>query len=269
MKHSFFSFLTLFILISIASATCPDWQGRAEAYAIGTVMHYSESNYKVIRTPDNGWITPSNSWFWEVTTENCTTSSSSGSGTSSSSSDGAVLNLLQDLIARMDQEFTDPRDGQHYKVVKIGNQVWMARNLNYATAEGSSCYNDDISLCQSYGRSYDWNTANNVCPSGWHLASKAEWDALITFAGGEETAANLLKAASGWDENGNGSDTYGFSAIPGGYSSLDAGRIGLWWTSTEVSDSKAYDKFMAYREGKVFQTQNEKSIDCSVRCIQD
>jgi uncharacterized protein (TIGR02145 family) len=104
--------------------------------------------------------------------------------------------------------FTDPRDGKVYRTVRIGNQVWMAENLNY-DAEGSKCYNNDPANRQKYGWLYDWETAKAVCPDGWHLPSDAEWQELVDFAGGDRVAGRRLKARDGWD-NGNGIDDLGF-----------------------------------------------------------
>src|SRR6056297_2464310 len=70
--------------------------------------------------------------------------------------------------------FTDFRDGQTYKWVRIGEQVWMAENLNYKTEKGSSCFN-----CGKYGRLYNWYTARNVCPDGWHLPTINEFETFI------------------------------------------------------------------------------------------
>ena len=155
---------------------------------------------------------------------------------------------------------TDDRDGQTYKTVKIGEQWWMAENLNYRyiqqTAEEDSssyCYDNDPANCAKYGRLYLWsaamdsagiipgNTANGcgyrkicnlgagnirgVCPEGWHLPDTTEWNALFDAVGGKETAGTMLKFTEGWHDNdgtsGNGSATYSFSALPAGYRNND------------------------------------------------
>ena len=131
---------------------------------------------------------------------------------------------------------TDTRDGKKYKTVVIGNQTWMVENLNYATKNNYNnyCYGN----CDKYGRLYNLDTAMKACPSGWHLPDDAEWEALITAVGGKSTAGRYLKATSGWDNNGNGEDKFGFSALPGGFGSVggfggfsvgDVGSAGYWW----------------------------------------
>jgi len=143
------------------------------------------------------------------------------------------------------ETFTDPRDGKVYKTVKIGEQVWMAENLNF-DCEGSWCY------AEKYGRLYDWETAMKVCPPGWHLPSIEEWDELVNFAGGEDA----LRAKSGWSDyqgkSGNGIDAYGFSALPGGLGSNAmpdgpfhcVGGSGNWWSANEYDSDYAYDQIM-------------------------
>ena len=130
----------------------------------------------------------------------------------------------------------DSRDGKTYKTVVIGSQTWMAENLNY-NASGSVCYGNNTSNCDTYGRLYNWNTAMAACPSGWHLPSDAEWTALTDFAGGVSTAGWHLKSASGWSSGGNGQDTYGFAALPGGGGLSDgtffADEYNRWWSATE------------------------------------
>ncbi len=166
--------------------------------------------------------------------------------------------------------FTDSRDGQSYKTVVISNQTWMAENLNY-NASGSKCYDNSSSNCDEYGRLYDWSTARNACPSGWHLPTDEEWTALTDYVGGDN--GTKLKATSGWYGNGNGTDNYGFSALPGGGGLSDGSfgyaGVGCWWSSTERYSSLAYYRHMGYNYSGVGRDSNDKSNLFSVRCLQD
>jgi len=169
--------------------------------------------------------------------------------------------------------FTDPRDGKTYKTVKIGSQTWMAENLNYH-AEGSKCYDNKPENGEKYGRLYDWSTAMKSCPSGWHLPAKNEWEVLDKAVGGNETAGAKLKAKNGWHGDGNGTDKYGFSALPGGYgysggNFSDAGEGGLWWSATEDNSVGAYYLGMYYRGEDAYWDVNYKSNLFSVRCVRD
>ena len=105
--------------------------------------------------------------------------------------------------------FKDDRDGKSYKWVKIGEQVWMAENLNY-NATDSKCYDNRESNCTTYGRLYDWYTATTVaCPSGWYLPSNNEWGTLENTVGYSATTQTKLKSKSGWKEtnvSGNGTE---------------------------------------------------------------
>ena len=158
------------------------------------------------------------------------------------------------------ETFTDPRDNKIYKTVKIGEQVWMAENLNYAVL-GSKCYggggkvkdeNDSLitlssaeiqANCDKYGRLYNWKTAMTVCPSGWHLPDSSEWRILTAAAGGKKRAGKNLKTTSGWKDykgvSGNGDDKFGFSALPGGafFNSVNffdkIGSNGYWWSANK------------------------------------
>jgi len=169
---------------------------------------------------------------------------------------------------------TDSRDGKKYKTVKIGEQTWMAENLNY-DARDSKCYGNGSVSCEKYGRLYNWEAANKACPSGWHLPSSAEWDVLMIAVGGSMSAATKLKAKSGWHYNGNGTDEFGFSALPGGDGNhpdgdfLNVGLYGSWWTASELSDGLAYYRFMFYYYGEAYWTGNYKSKLLSVRCVKD
>jgi len=162
-----------------------------------------------------------------------------------------------------------------YKKVTIGGQTWMAENLNY-NIDGSKCYNNDPDNCVKYGRLYDWNTALKVCPSGWHLPNSDEWQKLVDFTGGKETAGKKLKAKEGWLEKGNGTDEFGFSALPGGYGGSngnfdEVGYSGIWWSTSEYENDSgsAYSQSMSRGGEYAYWINFTKSLLFSVRCVQD
>jgi Cobalamin biosynthesis protein CobN and related Mg-chelatases len=186
--------------------------------------------------------------------------------------------------------FEDSRDGKIYAAVLIGSQVWMAKNLNYAVGgkcgDGKSLSDANTATCSTYGRLYDWNTAmansassaanpsgiQGVCPDGWHLPSDAEWKALTNSIG--TNAGTKLKAASGWS-SGNGTDDYGFSALPGGayYNStfMDVRNQGYWWSATEyTTNTNAYGRNMSYNSTIASNSIGNKTNTLySVRCVQN
>ena len=161
-----------------------------------------------------------------------------------------------------------------FKTKKIGEQTWMAENLNCDVGV-SKCYADDPACCAKYGRLYDWSTALTACPSGWHLPSNAEWDALMTAVGGSGTAGTKLKATSGWNDDGNGTDDYEFSALPGGNgnsgggSFSNVGYYGRWWSATEGLSDYAIIRYMDYSGSYVRTDYGGESYLFSVRCVQD
>jgi len=203
-------------------------------------------------------------------------------------------------------------EGKTYKTIVIGSQTWMAENLNYAV-EGSECYDNKDSNCDTYGRLYNWATAMalpsscnsnscasqidtkhmGICPSGWHIPSNMDWDKLMRYVDGTSgtnspydspTAGRYLKATSGWNNNGNGEDWYGFRALPGG-KGFSVGRfdyvglIGRWWSATSGAcdgyDSFAYTRFMYFGDDK-YSGEHVFYDDCdevhylySVRCLKD
>jgi len=184
--------------------------------------------------------------------------------------------------------FTDTRDGKVYKMVTINSKTWMAENLNYATTNGSWCHSGISSNCEKYGRLYDWSTAmagsasssynpsgvQGICPAGWHLPSQAEWNNLITYAGGSATAGTKLKSTSGWVGE-NGTDNYGFWALPGGFRNNSEGSFGgngyygYWWSSTQSGTDGAYAKYMDYGNSHVLDGSYYKSDGFSVRCVRN
>jgi uncharacterized protein (TIGR02145 family) len=174
--------------------------------------------------------------------------------------------------------FTDTRDKKTYKTAKVGTQTWMAENLNYE-AKGSKCYANKPDNCQKYGRLYDWETAKSACPSGWHLPSDEEWRTIINFAGGKDIAGKKLKAKSGWGGNANGTDDYGFSALPSGFgfsdsdSFYDIGEGGLWFSSSEYGSYAAngdnHDNNMSFAAVEYAEEYNGEDRLHSVRCIKN
>ncbi len=193
----------------------------------------------------------------------------------------------------------DSRDGQTYRIVTIGSQTWMAENLNYETAN-SYCYKNKTSNCTKYGRLYTWAAAmdsagkwssngngcgygktcsptypvRGVCPTGWHLPTKAEFETLFTAVGGGSTAGKMLKSTSGWDGNGNGTDAYSFSALSAGFRNYGGnyggeGYDAYFWSSTEDDSDYAYGMDLYYDGGGAGLFNDYKNNGNSVRCVKD
>jgi uncharacterized protein (TIGR02145 family) len=168
--------------------------------------------------------------------------------------------------------FTDTRDQQSYKWVRIGSQIWMAENLNYLT-ENSWCFDNDKAKCDKYGRLYNWNAAKKACPSGWHLPNDDEWNILIGKVGNDP--GYKLKSKSGWGKNGNGNDVYGFVALPGGicqsYSIFYLfEEYAEFWSSSVSGSYKAYHwSFSNKSDGVYHYYINKKEFCISVRCTKD
>jgi uncharacterized protein (TIGR02145 family) len=168
--------------------------------------------------------------------------------------------------------FTDNRDGQKYRTVKIGGQVWMTENLNYKI-DNSWCYDNNESDYKKYGRLYTWDAAMAACPTGWRLPSADEWNKLITTVGGPSAAGRFLKAVNGWNHHGDGVDHYGFSALPGGYRVAGgkfggAGDYGNWWTASKFDNDNAYVRSIQCKSDNVGESRFNMSCGFSVRCVQ-
>jgi len=188
---------------------------------------------------------------------------------------------------------TDCRDGQVYKTVVIGTQTWMAQNLNYAM-DSSWCYNNSADSCSKYGRLYQWTAAMNIassylttsasavikapqqgaCPAGWHVPTSGEWTTLETAVGGSDSTCIKLKSTGGWYDSGNGTDSYGFSALPAGgrYNDGDfylARGLALFSSATEYGASYAYYRRFGYNFASMYAYIGNKTYAFSVRCVQD
>ena len=175
------------------------------------------------------------------------------------------------LLAACSESFTDPRDGKSYDVVQIGSQTWMAENLNYEV-EGSACPEGDNRNCSKYGRLYNWDMARTVCPEGWRLPDSADFEKLISAAGGAEVAGYALKSTSGWFKKGNGSDDHGFNALPAGYRQSNGKFDGIGgyahiWSAVETLDGLAYYMLLDFSIKAAKLSAFGKDEARSVRCV--
>jgi uncharacterized protein (TIGR02145 family) len=187
--------------------------------------------------------------------------------------------------------FTDARDGHLYHAVCINGQNWMAENLDYAV-QGSVCYANASGNCDTYGRLYDWKTlmqgadsssntpsgVQGVCPKGWHVPSYNEIVQLIYFLGGKGgVAGSQMRATTTWLNNGDGTNSSGFSALAAGdyapASMTKFENLGLatyFWTSTTVDiyDHKGFFFLSGLNAGATWGG-SDPTLSYSCRCLKD
>lgn len=186
---------------------------------------------------------------------------------SASDSEGAVA---ADSF-RVQWGIQDTRDGRVYKTVRIGNQLWIAENLNYIPSDSSSrCYGGKDENCVIYGRLYNWNSAVVACPAGSHLPSSEEWQIMEKYVLTLGQVGPLLKSTQGWG-SGGGSDSLGFQALPGGaYDGIEyyyQGTWGYWWTASEVNVYSGYVKSLSELSTDLHDGIDDKAVFNSVRCV--
>jgi len=189
-----------------------------------------------------------------------------------------LLALLSTTVfAQQKGTFTDSRDKKKYNTVKIGEKTWMAENLNYA-AKNSVCYDNKPANCTKYGRLYLWGDVDDICPKGWHVATVNDWNDLAGTAG----SIKNLKAKTGWENSSedNGTDSIGFTALPGGHSEIREDE-----TAHKFQGISKYSSWLTWRGRLVLASYNnlvypdfgdprggwvsvEKAY-ASVRCVQD
>ncbi|MCF0217251.1 MAG: fibrobacter succinogenes major paralogous domain-containing protein [Fibrobacteraceae bacterium] len=205
--------------------------------------------------------------------------------------------------------FADERDGQIYKTVKIGEQTWMAENLNYEPKgvpsdvdsvkgyDWSGCYDSAPSNCETYGRLYTWGVVMNdsnctyldsnecnpdakrqgICPEGWHVPTDKEFGTLYKTIGDTLWAGQNLKSANDWSSGTKGYDIYGFSVLPAGFWGLDDEnevfkfyKGGAYlWSSSQYGSPKAFVWVFIGEEPYVKRILFLKAEAASVRCIKD
>ena len=203
-------------------------------------------------------------------------------------------------------------DGNSYKTVTIGTQTWMGENLKVSkyndgtaisnltdntqwqnnTTGAWSYYNNDVANNAKYGKLYNWyavsktsNGNKNVCPTGWHVPTNAEWAVLTYYLGNnhldDTVAGGKMKevGTTSWESpNTDATNTSLFAALPGGrrfgYFDNYKNNGGFWWSSSEVDTSDPYPfgawgLLISYNNGGAFIGEMVKSNGLSVRCLKD
>ena len=232
-------------------------------------------------------------------------SGSANSGTGSSSSRATPISTTSVITDYLNPEknygdLIDERDGQLYKTITIGDQTWMAQNLNFLYEKGTShsfCFGDDPANCEKYGRLYTWSAAldsaglysedglgcgggatcgyfpvlRGVCPEGWHVPSDKEFETLRSFV----SSAGDLQAL-GFAEWSGATNTSGFSAIPSGLYTYNygdnkadyynLGEVARYWSRSEGA-SNPYA--LVIKSSQKLEGTNDTDDRLSVRCIKD
>ena len=226
--------------------------------------------------------------------------------------DNKVKNCVKDTtFAQLERNpninygsMTDSRDKMVYETVQIGDQTWMAQNLNYydETLDGRSwCFDNDSNNCAKYGRLYTWAAAidsvklykdksidcsydrtcslpdsvSGICPPGWHLPTRSEWDSLIDEVGGTGNAGKVLKSQTGWNNDGNGTDSVGFGARPFGTRHYDGSfeyddEHAYFWSASEHYDiSLARYLYLESHSDMALVSFCSKGYGFPVRCIKN
>jgi uncharacterized protein (TIGR02145 family) len=184
------------------------------------------------------------------------------------------------------------------QTVTIGTQVWMTKNLDVSTFRNGDpipeaktteewenagknkqpawCYYDnDPKNGEKYGKLYNWYAVSDprgLAPAGYHIPNDAEWTTLKNYIGNDN--GNKMKSTSSWADNGNGTNSSGFSGLPGGYryfncTFYDFGGYGGWWSSTENGANSAWCRSLHCFDGDVGRYGNSKTVGFSVRCLRD
>ena len=183
-----------------------------------------------------------------------------------------------------------------YHSVLIGSQCWLKENLNIGTRIAGSqnqdptnpaiekyCFNDDSTNCSLYGGLYQWDEAmrssvtpgaQGICPYAWHIPSDAEWSVLTTYLGGDSVAGTKMKSATGWYNNGNGTNISGFTGLPGGFRGNDSNfnnltQLGFFWSSTQADASSAWNRKLNYDTAVVTKYNSFMTNGFSIRCVRN
>ena len=179
--------------------------------------------------------------------------------------------------------------------IKIGTQTWTTKNLDVTTyrngdvipevvqdttwaklTTGAWCYYENkTAKGTTYGKLYNWYAVNDprgLAPKGYHIPTDAEWTILTDNLG--EEAGTKMKSTSGWESEGNGSNSIGFAGLPGGFRFsygyfYGIGAFGYWWSSSEDDSDSAWYRYLNYSIGDVVRYYFNKQDGISVRCLRD
>jgi uncharacterized protein (TIGR02145 family) len=195
-------------------------------------------------------------------------------------------------------------EGNSYKTVYIGTQQWMGENLKTSkysdgtpipnitdntqwsnnTTGAWAYYNNDVANNAKFGKLYNWyavskttNGNKNVCPTGWHAPTDAEWTVLTDYLGGASVAGGKMKevGTTSWNSpNTDATNTSLFTGLPGGLRFTNGdfnviGNGGNWWSSTENNTDDAWLRYLHYDYGYAFSHSDNKKNGLSVRCLRD
>ena len=210
-----------------------------------------------------------------------------------------------DKYTPFDQAGTLTYQDKTYKTVIINGKEWMAENLAFLPSVSPSTdgsytepiyyvfdyQGNDVIVAKkndnysTYGVLYNWKAAKTACPVGWHLSTSDEWEQLAQFVSDQnggyikynddwEDVGKHLKTTSGWYENDNGTDDYGFAGMGGGFRSRQndfgmTSQIGNWWSTTEVDSTRALSLNIGWGGQGLGRINSEKESGYSIRCIKD
>ena len=188
-------------------------------------------------------------------------------------------------------------EGRNYKIIKVGNQSWMAENLKtskFANGDvipnvsdpsswkelsrgGWTWFKNDKGFDAAAGKLYNGYAVvdpRGLCPYGWRVPTDRDWQNLIDFMGGDQIAGSKIKANFGWRDGGNGNNEIGFNALPGGSRKNNgeddgAGEFGDWWTSTQSKPGKGWSRNLAATHNMVYRGEFSYKFGFSVRCVKE
>jgi len=212
----------------------------------------------------------------------------------------ALVSACDDDENKQEQPPVTDIDGNEYKTVAIGSQIWMAENLKVVsfndgsgtvkyvnssddltaiTTAAGTFYEDNGANGLTYGILYNWYAiaSGKLCPTGWHVPNDSEWKTLIDFLGGEDVAGGKMKetGTTHWNApNQDATNSSGFTARPAGYlfdngNYNSLGNVTHWWTSTESGANEAFDRYVYFQNGKAVKGTYSKQVYYSCRCVKN